>query len=180
MNPAWIIREIFDYLIGGIALGVFAGYAFANGQPTEARWLVAFKLGSVVGILEFVYLWFIARPANRLILGGNLWLCAGGLSAFFEQWWLLRLYEKFGEASLFSAILFVGITSTIISPSGFVGEAGNKLAVRKASLVLLFFVVLALGLAVVNKGNPKVAAIFPIIGLAWLNRALRLGVRRAV
>lgn len=137
MKPSRVLREVFEYLIGFIALAVFAGYAFAKGPPTEVRWLAAFKLGTAVGVLELSYLWFISRPANRLILGANLWLCAGGVAAFLEQWWWLKLYEKFGEASLFACILLAGIVSTIGSPSGFVGEIGPKTAVRNTSLILL-------------------------------------------
>ena len=178
-KPGRVLRELFEYLIGFIALAVFAGYAFAKGPPTEMRWLAAFKLGTAVGVLELGYLWFISRPANRLILGANLWLCAGGVAAFLEQWWWLKLYEKFGEASLFACILLAGIVSTVGSRSGFVGEIGPKTAVRSTSLILLASVVLALILAIAYKGDVKVAAVFPIIALSWLNRVLRVKVRSA-
>ena len=180
MKLAQVAQEIFEYLIGFIALAVFAAYAFANGQPTEARWLSAFKLGAAVSLLELSYLWFRARPANRLILGGNIWLCAGGIAVYFEQWWWLKLYERFGEASLIAAMFCIGVFSTVFSRAGFVGEIGTRRAVRSASLILLGAVAFALCFAMLNKGNAKFAAIVPIIALAWLNRALRVWTRRAV
>ena len=113
------------------------------------------------------------EPANRLILGANLWLIAGGAAAYLEQWWWLLLYQQFGEASLFSVMLFVGIASTLFSPSGFIAKLGPRTAVKRSSVILLVSVSLALVVAVYFRGNVKYASVIPVIVLSWLNRLLR-------
>lgn len=171
---AW---AVFDYLVGFIALAVFGAYAFA-GPPSDQRWVAAFKLGAALAVMELLYLWWRSLPANRLILGANLWLLAGGLAAATQQWWLLLGYQRWGEASLFVAMLVVGLAATLGSRAGFVGAAGPPHKVRRASLALLAAVAGALATAVAFRGDAKLAAVLPVIGLSWLNRALRLYVQR--
>jgi hypothetical protein len=102
-----------------------------------------------------------------------LWLIAGGAAAFTEQWWWLRVYQQFGEASLFLAILLVGVVSTLFTPSGFIAKLGPSVSVQRSSLLLLVAVVCALAVAVYFRGHVKYAAVIPIIALSWLNRLLR-------
>jgi hypothetical protein len=131
-----IVQEVFDYLIGFIALAFFAAYAFAQDVPTDDRWVSAFK------------------------------------------WWYLKAYEKYGEASLFFFMLVVGFCTVGTSPAGFVGHAGEATRVRRASVVLLVAVLIVFASAVLFQTNAKLAAVIPVVGLAWLNRALRIYVDR--
>ena len=163
---------IVEYLLGFFALAVFAGYAFGTVSPSTGRLIAAFKLGSALAALELLILVFRRNPTNRLIVGANLWLILGGIAAFTEQWWLLRIYERFGEASLFAVMLAVGLVTTAATPSGFVAATGTKRKVQLASVALLAAVAGALLLAIAYKGNIKVAAVLPVIGLSWLNRGL--------
>ena len=164
---------ILEYLIGFIALAFFAYLAFGRGQTTDASFVFAFKASSLLAMGELIFLLARTAPANRLILGANLWLIAGGAAAFTEQWWWLRVYQQFGEASLFLAILLVGFVSTLFTPSGFIGKLGPRSSVQRASLLLLVAVGCALGVAVYFQGNVKYAAVIPVIALSWLNRLLR-------
>ena len=170
---------VIEYLLGFLALAVFAAYAFAQGAPTEERWVLSFKLGACLAALELLVLARRAAPINRLILGANIWLLVGGLAAFLQQWWLLRGYERFGEASLFGAMLAVGIVTTLVMPSGFVAVSGPRRKVLLASSALLAAVTVALAIAVTFQGNVKVAAVLPVIALSWLNRALQRYARDA-
>ena len=104
---------VIEYLLGFMALAIFVAYAYAQGTPTVARWEQAFKLGAVLAALEIVILYELKPPMNRLILGGNIWLLAGGLAFVFGQEKFLRMYESMGEASVFAAILCVGIIATL-------------------------------------------------------------------
>ena len=97
---------ILEYLIGFIALAFFAYLAFGRGQTTDESFVYAFKASSLLAIGELAFLLARTAPANRLILGANLWLIAGGAAGFTEQWWWLRVYQQFGEASLFVAAPF--------------------------------------------------------------------------
>jgi hypothetical protein len=164
---------VLEYLAGFIALVVFASLAFGRGSPTDESFVFAFKVSSVLAALELAFLLARRTPANRLILGANLWLIAGGAAAFLEQWWWLRIYQQFGEASLFSAMLLVGVISTLRSPSGFIANLGPRGAVRRSSLMLLACVAAALFVAIHFRGDVKYAAVIPVIALSWLNRLLR-------
>ncbi|AKJ27131.1 hypothetical protein [Caldimonas brevitalea] len=175
-----ILIGIVEYALGFLALALFGAYALASGTPTPQRWIAAFKIASCVAIAELVVLAARRSPANRLIIGANLWLLIGGTAAFLEQWWVLQAYERFGEASLFVAILLVGLFTTLVSRAGFVAAEGERQRVLLASGAMLLAVIGALVVAVVYRGNIKLAAVFPVIGLSWLNRALRAVVSRVV
>ena len=167
------VLSIIEYLLGFIALAVFVAYAYANGLPTVARWESAFKLGAVLAALEIAILSFRKAPMNRLILGGNIWLLAGGLAFIFGQESFLRVYERLGEVSVFVSILAVGIMTTAFSKNGFVGVEASRQAVITQSLWLIAAVIAALCMAVFFKGDVKLAAVLPLTALAFLNRYLR-------
>ncbi|MBW0168848.1 MAG: hypothetical protein ACT6SF_03275 [Hydrogenophaga sp.] len=171
-----ILTATLEYLLGFLALAVFAYLAFAAGPASDERFVHAFKVASVVALLELVALLAREVPANRLIMGANVWLIVGGAAAFLEQWWLLRIYQHFGEASLFASMLLVGVLAMWRTPAGFVGKVGARRVVLQRSWLLLLAVVLALAVAVVFRGNVKVAAVLPVIALSWLNRLLRHGI----
>jgi hypothetical protein len=96
---------LLEYLLGFLALAVFAAVAFSVGAPTDERLIGAFKLGAVLAAVELAVLWARTAPANRLIVGANAWLLAGGLAAFTEQWWWLKGYQHLGETSLFLSMV---------------------------------------------------------------------------
>ncbi len=165
-----------EYVLGFLALAFFAFLAFGSGPATDERLLFAFKATAPIAVAELVVLLWRAGPANRLILGANLWLVAGGLAAFLQQWWWLKAYQELGEASLFVSMALVGLATTALSPAGFVAAVGPRRPVVLASLGLLVAVALALLVAVHFRGNVKFAAVIPVIALSWLNRLLRRAV----
>jgi hypothetical protein len=77
--------------------------------PRNQCRLFAFKAGTPVAVAEFALLWWRPTTANRLTLGANLWLVAGGLAAWMQQWWWLQGYQRLGEASLFMAMGVAGL-----------------------------------------------------------------------
>ena len=169
---------VVEYLLGFLALAFFAFLAFGSGLATDERLVSAFKASAPVAVVELAALLWRVAPANRLIIGANLWLVAGGLAAFLEQWWLLKEYQQLGEASLFISMAAVGLASTALSPAGFVAAAGPRRPVVLASLALLAAVCLALVAAVHFRGNVKFAAVVPVIALSCLNRLLQRAVPR--
>jgi hypothetical protein len=168
-----VVLAVFEYLIGFIALAFFAYLAFGRGTTSDESFVHAFKASSLLAVLELTYLLSRHAPANRLILGANIWLIMGGVAAFLGQWWWLRIYQQAGEASLFLTILVVGLVSTFLSPSGFIAKTGHAPSVKQASLILLTAVGCALVVAIYFRGNVKYAAVIPVITLSWLNRYLR-------
>jgi len=163
---------IIEYLLGFVALALFAFLAFGLGSATDDGFVHAFKVSGLVAAAELAFLFGRVKPANRLVLGANIWLIAGAAAAYLELWWWLRLYQQFGEASLFASMLIVGLASTWLSPSGFVAKLGPTNEVRRASLFLLASVLAALAIAVYFRGDVKYAAVLPVIALSWLNRLL--------
>ena len=170
------VLAIVEYLLGFLALACFAFLAFGSGPATDDRLLLAFKVTAPIAAAEVAVLLWRTAPASRLILGANLWLVAGGLAAYLQQWWWLKAYQQLGEAGLFISMALVGLATTAFSPAGFVAAVGSRRPVVLASIGLLAAVCVALLAAVHFRGNVKFAAVLPVIALSWLNRLLRRAV----
>lgn len=162
-----------DYALGFLALAIFAAIAFGSPDPSDARMLLALKVGAVIAAVELAVLSRRSAPANRLIVGANLWLLVAGTAALLEQGWLLKLYQQAGEAGLFVAMLAVGLATTMFSRTGFVGASGERRRLLWSSAALLLAVCLALAAALRFRGDIKLAAVLPVIALSWLGRLLR-------
>ncbi len=76
-----VALAVLEYLLGFLALAVFAAVAFGSGAPSDDRLIGAFKLGALLAAIELCVLLLRTAPANRLIIGANLWLLAGGTAA---------------------------------------------------------------------------------------------------
>ena len=94
-----ILLATIEYWLGFLALAIFAYLAFASGPATDERFVYAFKIASIVAVVELAVLLARASAANRLIIGANIWLAVGGAAAFLELWGVLRVYQRFGEAA---------------------------------------------------------------------------------
>jgi len=171
-----VVLAIVEYLLGFLALAVFASLAYSGGRPGDERFVFAFQVAGCLALAELAVLFYRAAPANRLIVGANLWLLAGGLAAFTEQWWWLRLYQRVGESGLFISMLLVGLATTAFSTAGFVAAQGERRRVLAASAVLLAAVCAALLAAVQFRGTVQWAAVVPVIALSWVNRLLKRSV----
>lgn len=172
--PRWIFA-----LIQFIPLSLFATYAFWNGAPDEHRWEIAFKLASIAALIQLVIILPQSRPANRLVLAANFYLLLGGLAFLTHQWWYLRLYDSLRETAIFVLMMVVGTITTLASRAGYVGaeNASERLVIR-ASLALLLATAIALVLSVLFRGDRYLAAVWPIVGLAVLQRFLAHGATR--
>jgi alpha-beta hydrolase superfamily lysophospholipase len=174
MNRA---RRVLDTVLGLIQflpLSVFATYAFRYGAPTSARWIAAFEMAAVVAAIQLVILLPRHQPANRLILGANLYLLVGGAAAVTHQWWVLEAYDVLGESAIFLFMLTVGGVTTWATPSGFVAVDGApRDEVRLVSLWMLGATLAAVVVAVVFRGDRTWAAVVPVLALALLQRWLR-------
>ena len=167
---------IVEYLLGFLALAVFAALAFSGGPQSDERFVFAFKVGGGLAVAELAFLLMRAAPANRLIIGANLWLLAGGVAAIAQQWWWLKGYQQLGESGLFISILLVGLATTLFSAAGFVAVRGERRRVLVASAVLLAAVLAALLASMQFRGAVQWAAVVPVIALSWLNRFLKVSV----
>jgi hypothetical protein len=156
-------------LIQFFPLSTFATFAFWNGAPTNGRWLEAFQLGALLGLIQLIILLPQKKPLNRLVLAGNIYLILGGLAAFFQQWWYLKLYDSLRESAIILLMVIVGSLTTFVSSSGFIAVKGSD---RKFSVYLLVATLSMLPFAIIFEGNRTYAAVLPIIFLAILQRYL--------
>ncbi len=165
-------------LVQFVPLSFFASFAYWNGPPDRERWMLAFQYAALAAVGQLVIVLPQRRPANRLILGASLYLIAGGLAAVTQQIWLLRIYRDFQESAIFGCMLLVGTLTTVFSPVGYVGAASPEpTKVRRASIVLLVATLLALGCSIQFRGNRQLAAVWPIVGLAIVQRVLASRIR---
>ncbi len=156
-------------LIQFFPLSAFATYAFLYGAPSNDRWIAAFELGALLAGLQLLVLVPQKTPLNRLVLAGNLYLILGGLAAFLNQWWYLELYNYLRESAILMLMALVGLLSTFLSPSGFIGVIGSE---RKFSMYLLIASIAMIPIAILFEGDRTYAAVLPIIFLAVLQRWL--------
>lgn len=173
--PRWVFA-----LVQFLPLSLFAAYAFWHGAPDDARWQQAFQLASVAAVVQLAIVLPQRRPVNRLVLAANAYLLLGGLAFFAQQWWFLRLYDGLRESAIFIVMLAVGIATTLGSRAGFVAAGGvPRRAVVRASIWLLVATAVALAISVVHRGDRYLAAVFPFIALAVVQRMMlyRLGRR---
>lgn len=121
------------------------------------------------------------RPVSRLVLSANLYLLLGGLAFFLNQWWFLQLYDALRESAIFIIMLGVGVTTTLGSRAGFVAaRSAPRTPVVRASLWLLAATALALLVSINYRGDRYLAAVYPIVSLAVLNRVLLYRLERQV
>ncbi|MGX5172505.1 hypothetical protein ACUR5C_00590 [Aliikangiella sp. IMCC44653] len=154
-------------LIQFFPLSIFALFAFWFGAPSNERWLEAFQLGALLGLIQLAVLLPLSNPLNRLVLAGNIYLILGGLAVFFNQWWFMQLYDSLRESAILILMVIIGVVTTFASSSGFIGVKGSA---RMFSLYLLTATILMLPFSIYFEGDRIYAAVLPIVFLALLNR----------
>jgi hypothetical protein len=167
---------LIEYLLGFIALTAFGALAFAAAPQTSATWRHAFIVSGAIACVELAILVYRAKPANRLIIGANIWLIAGAAAFLSKQWWLLTFYERWQGISLVGAMFAVGVLTSIFSPAGFVGAIGPKPAVTLTSVALLVATGCVLWFVWQSSEPPQSTMVAPLVGLALFNRVLRVWV----
>jgi hypothetical protein len=163
------MRKWLSPLVQFFPLSTFATFGFWHGPPSNDRWLVAFQIGALLGLIQLAMLFPYKKPLNRLVLAGNIYLILGGLAAFCQQWWYLKLYSSLRESAIILLMVIVGSLTTLSSSSGFIAVKGSD---RKFSVYLLLASVSMLPFAILFEGNRTYAAVLPIIFLAILQRYL--------
>ena len=162
-----------------LPLSLFATYSFRTGAPSQERLFEAFMIGAIAAAIQLLWVMGQQRPANRLILGANLWLLIGGVAAYLRLWEVLQIYKELREAGIFVLILLIGLLTTVFSPTGYIGgRSESSTIVRRYSLLLLLGTILALSLSLSFRGNTFIAAVLPIVFLVALNRLLNARLNR--
>jgi hypothetical protein len=171
-----VLRAGCVYLAGYVLffpLVAFIAYATWNGPPSGERWVEAYKIASVLAAIQFLVALLLPRPANRLLLGANLYLLIGGVLASRGAGEGLKLYGVLQESALMLCIVAVGLLSTVASAAGFVGvENPDRTAVRSASVFVLVVAAALTAFSYLLRGSRFLAAGLPILVLSLLQRRM--------
>lgn len=166
--PRWLFS-----LLQFFPLSLFASYAIWEGIPSNDRWVEAFQIAAVAGIIQLIIVLPQRLPTNRLVLAGNIYLILGGLAALTHQWWYLKLYGQLRESAIFIAMLVVGVVATFATKAGFIGVVdAHPAKARRYSILLLSATAVCLIPALAFEGNRLWSAVVPIIALALFQRYL--------
>ena len=166
--PRWIF-SLFQFF----PLSLFAAYAFWPGLPSNERWIEAFQISAIAGIVQLVIVIPQRLPLNRLVLAGNIYLILGGLAALTGQWWYLQIYGYLRESAIFLAMFLVGVVATFMTRGGFIAAQGADLKwIRYYSILLLGATAFCFIPALAFEGNRIWSAVVPIVALAVIQRYL--------
>lgn len=176
-----ILRYSF-LLIQFLPLSTFATYAYWFGEPSNARWVDAFKMGATLAIIQLALMLYFARrsPLNRLVLAANLYLIVGGIACVMQWWDFMSFYATAMESAILGLMVVVGIVSTIFSQHGFIGiniEAQQQF-IRRYSAVLLASTLIAFVVSLIFRGDRTYAAVIPIICLAVILQLLKHRIKK--
>ena len=164
-------------------LSCFLFAAFRHGDPQPEDWLIAFMVGGVAAVLQVILAMILARsrPLDRLILGVNIYLIVGGLSALTNQLWILQALNELRESGLFLCLLAVGVLTTLGSKAGFVGQADShgQSRTKRYSLALLLLAIIATIPSFLVRGQLVFSAVIPLTLLTLVNRWLARRIRRS-
>jgi hypothetical protein len=167
------VRQRAISLLSFLPLSVFATYAFWTGPPDDRRWVDAYLLSAALAVVALALALAGREPANRLMLGANAYLVAGGLAALTRQWRVLALFGVLQESAIFVSMLVVGIVATTWSASGYIGVVSHDARrVRRYSVYLLACTAASTGVALAFQGSRLAAAALPIVMLVMAHRSL--------
>jgi hypothetical protein len=116
---------------------------------------------------------------NPILLGTGLWLWVSAVAFLLPATRLFTWVAEAQAAGLFTGVVAVGVATTFLSPQGFIGARHrDPSAVRRASLVLLFLALLALGCAWLLRDDIRAGGGLPFIALNVARRVLVLKLLR--
>jgi len=159
-----------SFFLKFVPLSIFLRVAFWNGRPQTEDWLSAFLWAGGAAALQLLLLIIFRReiPLDRMILGVDVYLIIGGTFVVSGEADLLKLLYMLKESGVSLCVLFVGIFTTFLTPSGFVGVLGKNNAheVKFYSIILLLIACIAVLVSFLFRGNMLFSAIVPLIFLS--------------
>lgn len=182
------MKMIFDigaFLLQLFPLTVFLKVAFLNGDPKSVDWLSAFIWGGCAAIFQLAFhVFYKSAPLNRVVLGVNWYLIIGGGAVITNQREILGVFYNLKESGIFLCLLMVGVYTTFLSRSGFVGstpscqessegEMAIQLIIRRYSIFLIILTCASVVASFVFRGNIIISAAVPLIVLSVIARLLK-------
>jgi len=141
---------------------------------TDTGWMYGFYAGTLVALLQSVFLIAYKVLCNRFLLAINLFLFVGSLAFLTNSHFLLMVYEQYQQIVLFIALLFVGIITTFFTSAGFIGVTyvRSSVQVRRYSVYLLGATGIGLVLAYALRAYGLVATAVIFTGLRLFSEYL--------
>lgn len=140
-------------------------------------WLIRFRYDwpavfISAGFCAFVFLLILLKQKNvidRFVLALYCFLMGGAAMFIFNIDWLQFLYQYFDKAMLLIWLFVVGILSTVMTSTGFIGvESVNKEKRNLYSYYLLIGVMIGLCVALYNRESILLAGAFPFMSVRFL------------
>jgi hypothetical protein len=144
-------------------------YVVRQTDENGVNWKLAFILGACLAVIEKAFLVAKRLPLDRISMGADLFLIIGGVGFMFNISLILNIYGSLFQATLFAALLAVGIFTTFLTERGFVGIKHHDRVVLHYSIYLIGAVVVAFLVSFIFRGNVLLAWILPFTGMMIIN-----------
>jgi hypothetical protein len=142
------------------------GWVVRLTNENAVNWKLAFIVGACIALLERSLLVAKRLPLDRLLLGVDMFLVVGGAGFLFNITFILLLYERLMQATLFAFVLVVGILTTFLTERGFLGIRHHERSqVLSYSLYLIGAGVVAFLVSFAFRGNYLLAGVIPFTGM---------------
>ena len=166
-------------IIEFIPISVF-GLIFSFTRENGVNWKFVFILGACLAVIGKALLMARRFPLDRIFLGADVFLVVGGTGFLFNISLILHIYGTLFHATLFAALLAVGIFTTFLTERGFVGiKHHDRSRVIHYSMYLLGAGVVAFLISFLSRGNVFLAWILPFTGMMAINWILAKRLRNS-
>lgn len=148
---------------------IFLGYLRIIDTQIPENWKMPFFASGCAAILVIIFSFYKKQLANRILLGFNLYFITGGVAFITHQWWLNSFYGQLQASGLLLWVIVIGLTTTLFNSYGFIGvQSANTNSVKKYSLYLLFFSIIAFSLSFACRGNRVLSEFFSFYRLVCI------------
>ena len=151
---------------------LFWQFVFWDGDPDGGRYVLSFRIFSVVALIHLVVLVNYRKPFDRFALATDIWLIVCGVLSWLALWEFLRFFGDHLRVTGYWIIVFlVGIISTYMINGGLIGtRSASKEHVRALSLKILLLIGIILVISYGFRDETLWAAVLPTIFLSVLSR----------
>ena len=172
-------NKILINVIEFIPISAFV-YVVRLTDENGVNWKLAFVLGACLAVIEKAFLMAKRLPLDRISIGADVFLIVGGIAYLFKIHLILNIYGLLYQATLFAALLAVGIFTTILSERGFVGiKHHERRRVIHYSIFQLGAGVIAFLVSFTSRGDVFFAWILPFTGMVVINWILAKKLRKS-
>lgn len=165
-----VLKSIAKNFLDFLPLFIFLQVVSLSGKTGAEKWLFAYEVAGAVSVVHVIYLRLRKIVASRVALGVDLYLFTGGMVSVFSFTPIIDILNAAREFGVLLSICIVGISTTIFSPSGFVGYQSCTSSTRRYSAYLLMITFVAAAMSYLTRGNPFFAGVIPVLAVVIANK----------